>query len=97
MVVINYILYFNSYTSSGSLALFECGVDVQKYKQVSFSLQFFVIGIIFILFDLEIIFLVCIVITNNLFFYLYWLLLFMLFIYITLLYEWIFNKIIWFK
>jgi len=71
IVLINYIFHFTSYTFTRSLTLFECGVDVQKYKQVSFSLQFFIIGIIFILFDLEIMFLVCIIIINNLYSYLY--------------------------
>jgi NADH:ubiquinone oxidoreductase subunit 3 (subunit A) len=87
MVVINYAFHFTSFVYTNSLTLFECGVDVQKYKQTSFSLQFFMIGLIFILFDLEIIFLVCIIITNNLYSYLCWLLLFIVFIYITLLYE----------
>jgi len=41
-----------------SKILYETGVEVNKFVRPPFSIQFFLIGLIFVLFDLEIIFLI---------------------------------------
>lgn len=40
------------------ISLFECGVENFTKVRIPFSMQFFFVGVIFILFDMEIIFLI---------------------------------------
>jgi len=47
-----------SYILKEKIVSFECGIERYKITRVSFSIQFFFIRVIFILFDIEIIFLI---------------------------------------
>nr|YP_011017308.1 NADH dehydrogenase subunit 3 [Amblyomma argentinae]WQF68971.1 NADH dehydrogenase subunit 3 [Amblyomma argentinae] len=49
------ILYMKNYMSKEKLSPFECGFDPFSISRVPFSLKFFFIGIIFLIFDVEII------------------------------------------
>ena len=78
---------------------FECGIENVFISRPPFSLQFFILGLIFIIFDMEILitlFLLCNKIDVTLPAYLAFLIIFVLFLYFTLLLEWKTNKLIWF-
>jgi len=77
--------------------IFESGIEMNKFRRIIFSIQFFIIAFIFILFDLEIIILLTLLFyLNNYLFFIY-LIFFIFFILISLIYEWKYNKLIWFK
>lgn len=75
---------------------FECGIESILLTRTRFSLQFFSIAIIFIVFDLEIIFIIGLIPIVK-----FWgvvsFQLFIIFIVLTLLCEWKLNKLIWVK
>jgi len=69
---------------------FECGIENFKKIRIPFSIQFFFLGIIFILFDIEIIFLIHFTYLINNFFFFYsfiFAFIFFIFLFITLLIE----------
>nr|YP_011017295.1 NADH dehydrogenase subunit 3 [Amblyomma dissimile]WQF68958.1 NADH dehydrogenase subunit 3 [Amblyomma dissimile] len=49
------MLNFKNYMSKEKLSPFECGFDPFSLSRVPFSLKFFFIGIIFLIFDVEIV------------------------------------------
>nr|QXJ80307.1 NADH dehydrogenase subunit 3 [Trichuris sp. 2 ARS-2017] len=76
---------------------YECGFESYKLNRLPFSLNFFMVSIIFVLFDLEIIILVAMIpsimglqmnvfVLGNLF---------LLFMMVSLLLEWSMNKLSW--
>lgn len=78
---------------------FECGIENVFTRRPPFSLQFFILGLIFIIFDIEILITLFIVFNRldlNLLNYLIFLIVFIIFLYLTLLLEWKSNKLIWF-
>lgn len=78
---------------------FECGIENIFTRRPPFSLQFFILGLIFIIFDIEILitlFLLYNSLDLNILSYLVFLVLFVIFLYATLLLEWKTNKLIWF-
>uniref|UniRef100_A0AAU8L188 NADH-ubiquinone oxidoreductase chain 3 n=1 Tax=Bryozoa sp. TaxID=2813608 RepID=A0AAU8L188_9BILA len=70
---------------------FECGFNPTSSAHNPFSLHFFLLGMIFIVFDLEIILLLPLI---NLFSYLGWSFCFILMI--GLIYEWFLGSLNWF-
>jgi len=67
--------------------MFESGIEINKFRRIIFSIQFFIIAFIFILFDLEIIILLTLLFyLNNYLFFIY-LLFFIFFILVSLIYE----------
>lgn len=74
-------------------SIFECGFDSIYWYFNKFSLHFFKIGIIFVLFDLELMYLLLVINNND---YIYLLVWFILnFIIITLFIEFYFNNLNW--
>nr|AST10239.1 NADH dehydrogenase subunit 3 [Italochrysa insignis] len=70
---------------------FECGFDPKSSARMSFSLHFFLIAIIFLIFDVEIALLLPIIIIMNISSFFHWLLVTFFFITILLLglyHEW---------
>ena len=55
MIVINFLLREFSIENKNPNSSFECGIENNLLTRTPFSLQFFLIGLIFIIFDLEVI------------------------------------------
>nr|ASV72585.1 NADH dehydrogenase subunit 3 [Arisubathynella cheongmiensis] len=77
---------------------FECGFDSKSYTRLPFSFRFFNLTLIFIIFDMEMIFLFSLIKINN--FYMpkiYMIILFLFFftLIISLMLEWMINMLDW--
>jgi NADH-ubiquinone oxidoreductase chain 3 len=66
---------------------FECGIENNIITRIPFSIQFFLIGLIFIIFDLEVIILLNFLPFSQNYCYVIAFLIFFLFIFFGLLYE----------
>nr|ADO60596.1 NADH dehydrogenase subunit 3 [Boros schneideri] len=70
---------------------FECGFDPKSSSRLPFSLHFFLIAVIFLIFDVEITLLFPLIISmkfSNMMFYFYTLMLFIIILLIGLFHEW---------
>nr|YP_011036673.1 NADH dehydrogenase subunit 3 [Stroggylocephalus agrestis]WRK21277.1 NADH dehydrogenase subunit 3 [Stroggylocephalus agrestis] len=79
---------------------FECGFNPMFNKRMPFSICFFLISVIFLVFDIEIIILLPMVISSKLCILKYWMLTFMLFILILIMglyHEWFNGMLNWTK
>nr|AGH27510.1 NADH dehydrogenase subunit 3 [Trichuris sp. GHL-2013] len=75
---------------------YECGFESFKVNRLPFSLNFFMLSIIFVIFDLEIVILVAIVPSTGLTLNTFILgTMFLIFMLLTLLLEWLLNKLAW--
>nr|YP_004021858.1 NADH dehydrogenase subunit 3 [Ramulus irregulariterdentatus]BAJ24484.1 NADH dehydrogenase subunit 3 [Ramulus irregulariterdentatus] len=54
VMIINMILYKSSITDREKNSPFECGFDPKSSPRMPFSLKFFLIAVIFLIFDIEI-------------------------------------------
>nr|YP_010297270.1 NADH dehydrogenase subunit 3 [Lamennaisia nobilis]UML36886.1 NADH dehydrogenase subunit 3 [Lamennaisia sp.] len=54
MLLMNFILSKKEFKDREKMSSFECGFDVLVKNRLPFSLQFYLIGIIFLIFDIEI-------------------------------------------
>nr|YP_010586101.1 NADH dehydrogenase subunit 3 [Cheumatopsyche charites]UZZ43837.1 NADH dehydrogenase subunit 3 [Cheumatopsyche charites] len=80
------------------LSPFECGFDPKSQSRIPFSIQFFMITIIFLIFDVEIAIILPIIITANINNKMFWFLTFTFFLIILILgifYEWKMNFLNW--
>nr|QXJ80320.1 NADH dehydrogenase subunit 3 [Trichuris sp. ETH392]QXJ80346.1 NADH dehydrogenase subunit 3 [Trichuris sp. ETH232] len=89
-------ILFNEKSTKENLS-YECGFESYKLNRLPFSLNFFMVSIIFVLFDLEIIVLVAMIpsmmgLQLNIFFMGN---LFLLFMLMSLVLEWSMNKLTW--
>nr|QXJ80294.1 NADH dehydrogenase subunit 3 [Trichuris arvicolae] len=96
MMMILLRILFSEKTNKENLS-YECGFESYKLNRLPFSLNFFMVSIIFVLFDLEIIALVAMIpsmmgLQLNVFFMGN---LFLLFMLMSLLLEWSMNKLSW--
>nr|ADM67901.1 NADH dehydrogenase subunit 3 [Caligus clemensi] len=55
IMVAGYSLSFSGYTNLDKLSPFECGFNPNNTYRMMFSLQFFLISLIFLVFDLELV------------------------------------------
>nr|WCJ52994.1 NADH dehydrogenase subunit 3 [Mindarus keteleerifoliae] len=94
MMLINMKIKFNFNKS----APFECGFDPFNKSRIPFSLNFYLIAIIFLIFDIEISIIMPMIlnfkISNMLYFNLMFIF-FFLFMILTIFYEWKFGSLNW--
>lgn len=79
-------------------APFECGFDPFNKSRIPFSINFYLIAIIFLIFDIEISIILPIIINfkiSNIMIFNYLFLIFFLFIIFTIFYEWKFGSLNW--
>nr|ATC73052.1 NADH dehydrogenase subunit 3 [Cuerna sp. EMHAU-2015-Zz052311] len=77
---------------------FECGFNPMSYKRLPFSIHFFLIAVIFLIFDIEIIIIVPMIFTMKSSMILYWLItstMFILILIIGLFHEWLNGMLNW--
>nr|YP_011017373.1 NADH dehydrogenase subunit 3 [Amblyomma parvitarsum]WQF69036.1 NADH dehydrogenase subunit 3 [Amblyomma parvitarsum] len=97
--LIFYFLSFKNLLSKEKLSPFECGFDPFSLSRVPFSLKFFFIGIVFLIFDVEIIMILPypLVLSNKNFSLIFSFILINMIIVIGLFYEWKSGMIDWMK
>nr|QZZ18247.1 NADH dehydrogenase subunit 3 [Dikraneura zlata] len=79
---------------------FECGFNPMTFKRLPFSIHFFLIAVIFLIFDIEIIIILPMVLTLKSSFILPWMMTSMLFLIILILglyHEWMHGMLTWTK
>jgi len=94
IILINIKIKFN-YNKS---APFECGFDPFNKSRIPFSLNFYLIAIIFLIFDIEISIILPIIINfkiSNIFYFNIIFIIFFIFIITTIFYEWKFGSLNW--
>nr|YP_010363427.1 NADH dehydrogenase subunit 3 [Atkinsoniella yunnanana]UNZ12528.1 NADH dehydrogenase subunit 3 [Atkinsoniella yunnanana] len=77
---------------------FECGFNPMSYKRLPFSIHFFLIAVIFLIFDIEIIIIIPMIFTMKSSMLMYWLLtstLFVLILILGLFHEWYNGMLNW--
>nr|YP_006234410.1 NADH dehydrogenase subunit 3 [Bothriocroton undatum]AET63058.1 NADH dehydrogenase subunit 3 [Bothriocroton undatum] len=93
------ILKFSNLLNKEKLSPFECGFDPFSCSRMPFSLKFFFIGIVFLVFDVEIVIILPfpILLENKSFSILFSFMLINLIIMFGLVYEWNLGMIDWLK
>nr|YP_010332278.1 NADH dehydrogenase subunit 3 [Rhopalosiphum rufiabdominalis]UNH85028.1 NADH dehydrogenase subunit 3 [Rhopalosiphum rufiabdominalis] len=94
MILINMKMKFN-YNKS---APFECGFDPFNKSRIPFSLNFYLIAIIFLIFDIEISIIMPMILNfkiSNMIYFNLMFIIFFLFMIITIFYEWKFGSLNW--
>nr|YP_010415476.1 NADH dehydrogenase subunit 3 [Atkinsoniella nigrita]USC52167.1 NADH dehydrogenase subunit 3 [Atkinsoniella nigrita] len=77
---------------------FECGFNPMSYKRLPFSIHFFLIAVIFLIFDIEIIIIVPMIFTMKSSMLMYWMItstMFVLILMIGLFHEWLNGMLNW--
>nr|UZT67796.1 NADH dehydrogenase subunit 3 [Acanthobdella peledina] len=96
--MLSYLLFLRSYNDRSKSSPFECGFDPKSSARLPFSLRFFMLAIIFIVFDIEIVLLMPIplmLLNFNEIFTLMVTLFFMILLFTGLLHEWIDGTLAW--
>ncbi|YP_009048918.1 NADH dehydrogenase subunit 3 (mitochondrion) [Aphis gossypii] len=94
MILINMKMKFNHNKS----APFECGFDPFNKSRIPFSLNFYLIAIIFLIFDIEISIILPMILNfkiSNMFYFNTMFMIFFMFMIITIFYEWKFGSLNW--
>lgn len=94
MILINIKIKFNFNKS----APFECGFDPFNKSRIPFSLNFYLIAIIFLIFDIEISIILPIILNlkiSNIIYFNIIFSIFFIFIIFTIFYEWKFGSLNW--
>lgn len=80
---------------------YECGFNPLTSPHLPFSIQFYLVAVIFLIFDIEILlilpFIPSLIINTNLFYWIISFLIIYIFLIIGLIYEWNEQSIIWLK
>nr|YP_009695406.1 NADH dehydrogenase subunit 3 [Diaphanes mendax]QEJ81636.1 NADH dehydrogenase subunit 3 [Diaphanes mendax] len=91
LMLINNLISFKSISDREKNSPFECGFDPKSSPRIPFSLQFFLIAVIFLIFDIEIALLLPLIMTmkmSNPLSYIMITFLFILILIIGLFHEW---------
>nr|WRK21498.1 NADH dehydrogenase subunit 3 [Nionia sp.] len=102
MILISIIslLTKKTYFDNQKLSPFECGFNPMSKKRMPFSIHFFLIAVIFLIFDIEIIIILPMILTLKSSMLMYWLLSTLMFIttlIVGLYHEWINGMLNWTK
>nr|YP_010990242.1 NADH dehydrogenase subunit 3 [Pylorgus sordidus]WOW98226.1 NADH dehydrogenase subunit 3 [Pylorgus sordidus] len=95
-----YLISKKSKKNREKLSPFECGFDPKSSARTSFSIQFFLIAVLFLIFDIEIVILIPTILTlnsNEPMNYSLTMTMFMLTLILGLVYEWKNNMLEWAK
>nr|UZZ43668.1 NADH dehydrogenase subunit 3 [Micrasema sp. XG-2021] len=98
MISISIILSKKTKNDTEKLSPFECGFDSKSLARLPFSMHFFMITIIFLIFDVEICLIMPMIILTNIVNLTNWILISTFFILILILglyYEWNLNMLNW--
>nr|ALO70376.1 NADH deshydrogenase subunit 3 [Batrisodes sp. 1 EF-2015] len=97
MMLMASILAMKSFLDRNKSSPFECGFDPFKSPRLPFSLHFFLIAMIFLIFDIEISLLIPLIylINMNLSYYFITMIFFMMILLIGLYYEWYQGALNW--
>nr|YP_010555009.1 NADH dehydrogenase subunit 3 [Ooencyrtus plautus]UYP50989.1 NADH dehydrogenase subunit 3 [Ooencyrtus plautus] len=99
MFLMNLILSKKMFKNREKNSSFECGFDSISKNRMPFSLQFYLISIIFLIFDIEISIILPFIFSNNLNFYYFvnFMSLIILILLLGLIMEWHEGALKWFK
>nr|UXO94146.1 NADH dehydrogenase subunit 3 [Dolichovespula xanthicincta] len=101
IIILNYFISMKTFSDREKPSPFECGFNPLTQPHLPFSIQFFLVAMIFLIFDIEIIiilpFIPSLMINMNLFNWLMSFLIIYLCLMIGLIYEWNEQSIIWLK
>nr|YP_009710881.1 NADH dehydrogenase subunit 3 [Olidiana ritcheriina]QFZ99639.1 NADH dehydrogenase subunit 3 [Olidiana ritcheriina] len=98
MMILIKIISKKSIMDMNKSSPFECGMNTISYKRLPFSSHFFMIAVIFLIFDIEIIMIAPTIMTIKMSFYYTWMYTSFIFITIIILglyYEWFYGMIKW--
>nr|YP_009995369.1 NADH dehydrogenase subunit 3 [Ochthebius griotes]QNP09785.1 NADH dehydrogenase subunit 3 [Ochthebius griotes] len=91
MMMLASILSKKTFMDREKISPFECGFDPKSSARMPFSIQFFLIAVIFLIFDVEITLLIPLILTlkmTNIYMYMYISFFFLLILLIGLYHEW---------
>nr|YP_009995304.1 NADH dehydrogenase subunit 3 [Ochthebius minoicus]QNP09707.1 NADH dehydrogenase subunit 3 [Ochthebius minoicus] len=91
MMLMSSILSKKTFMDREKSSPFECGFDPKSSARMPFSIQFFLIAVIFLIFDVEITLLIPLILTmkiTNLYMYMYISMFFLFILLIGLYHEW---------
>uniref|UniRef100_UPI003002921A NADH dehydrogenase subunit 3 n=1 Tax=Triatoma boliviana TaxID=3120505 RepID=UPI003002921A len=91
MIILCTVISKKSILDKEKMSPFECGFDPKSSSRMPFSIQFFLIAVLFLIFDIEIVIMLPMIITLKYSFHKMWLLTIMTFITILLMglyHEW---------
>nr|YP_011004801.1 NADH dehydrogenase subunit 3 [Anagyrus jenniferae]WPT46942.1 NADH dehydrogenase subunit 3 [Anagyrus jenniferae] len=99
LIMVNFVLSKKLIKDREKMSSFECGFDSLSQNRLPFSLQFFLISVIFLIFDIEIVLIFPFIYMNNYIYYFMILnmLFIILFLILGLYVEWIEGALKWFK
>nr|YP_010480536.1 NADH dehydrogenase subunit 3 [Nasonia giraulti]ACH81753.1 NADH dehydrogenase subunit 3 [Nasonia giraulti]UVN15264.1 NADH dehydrogenase subunit 3 [Nasonia giraulti]UVN15313.1 NADH dehydrogenase subunit 3 [Nasonia oneida] len=99
MMLINFIISKKMFKSREKNSPFECGFDPMSKNRLPFSLSFYLISIIFLIFDVEISLILPMIFLSKYYYYLNYLnvMIIMIILLIGLYMEWIEGALKWFK
>nr|YP_011001036.1 NADH dehydrogenase subunit 3 [Mastophorus muris]WPN85872.1 NADH dehydrogenase subunit 3 [Mastophorus muris] len=92
MYFISFLISFKSLFFE-KISSYECGFDSSKMISLKYSITFFSIILVFIIFELEII--IFVVLTQSDMFTLFIFFVFFLYVVLTFYMEWYFGKLVW--
>nr|UYO79376.1 NADH dehydrogenase subunit 3 [Cheumatopsyche sp. XG-2022] len=98
MIILSFLISKKKILDREKLSPFECGFDPKSQSRMPFSIQFFMITIIFLIFDVEIAIILPIIITNEINNKIYWFyttLFFLIILIMGIFYEWSMNFLNW--
>ena len=96
LLFLSYILNYQE-NNFAKLSSYECGFQPFEDSRQSFNIEFYLVGILFVIFDLEIVFLfpLCLCLKMIGFFGLFWAYSFLLVLTIGFIYEWLKGGLDW--
>lgn len=98
LFLINFLVYYKNLFNREKNSSFECGFDKISSSRLPFSIQFFIICLLFLIFDIEITLIIPIIIGFNDFNLYYLIIIFLIFLIILIfgiILEWLDNSFNW--